>query len=195
MTKIKENITDKQFKLLMATLKGDESIRAARKERLLKTFTVLYYLGIRVNETTQFTNKTITELLKKRKTVIRSHKQNSEKYIYLTDEGYKAFIKIFTDFQNEDDFVFVSERGKNKSSVMNPISVIRDVNTYLKYVFGADTRITSHSFRQTLISNLATAGVNTKIIQNLIGHKSINTTYRYIKTTEIDIMKSLETVR
>jgi len=102
---------------------------------------------------------------------------------------------VFANTQSDDNYVFVSERGKSKTSVMNPISVIRDINSYLKDVFGQDTRITSHSFRQTLISNLATAGVNTKIIQNLIGHKSINTTYRYIKTTEVDIMKSLEMVR
>lgn len=193
MKKIKENITEEQFKLLISSLRGNESIRANRRDRLIKIFSLLYYLGIRINETSQFTNNMINELLLKRKLIIQSHKQDSEKFIYLTSDGFKYLSKVFTDIPNDDNYVFISERGKNNK--MEPISVINDVNKYIKSVFGEDTRITSHSFRQTLISNLATAGVNTKVIQNLIGHKSINTTFRYIKTNEVDIMKSLEMVR
>lgn len=193
MKKVKDNITKEQFNLLISSLKGNESIRANRKDRLIKTFTLLYYLGIRVNEVSQFTNSMILDLLKNRKLVIKSHKQYSEKYIYLTENSYKQLYKIFNKLTNNNNIVFYSERCKN--TTLNPLSLIRDVNSYLKYVFGNDSRITSHSFRQTLISNLATSGVNTKIIQNLIGHRSINTTYRYIKTEEADLIKSLEAVR
>ena len=67
--------------------------------RLVKTFTLLYYLGIRVNETTQFTNNMILELLQNRKIIIKSHKQHSEKYIYLTDVGCKVLSKVFSNTQ------------------------------------------------------------------------------------------------
>lgn len=193
MKKVKDNITKEQFNLLISSLKGNENIRGNRKDRLIKTFTLLYYLGIRVNEVSQFSNSMILDLLKNRKLIIKSHKQYSEKYVYLTENSYKQLYKTFNNLPNNDKIVFYSERCKN--TILNPLSLIRDVNSYLKYVFGKNTRITSHSFRQTLISNLATSGVNTKIIQNLIGHKSINTTYRYIKTEEADLIKSLEAVR
>jgi len=192
--KVKDNITPSQYKLLISSLKGNDNIRENRKERLLRVFVLLYNLGIRVNELSQFTYNKLNDLLDNGKTIITSHKQGSEKYIYITENGKKEIIKIFDSIPYSNDYIFVSERG-NKKNTLNPISMIADVNKYLKFVFGANTRISSHSFRQTLISNLATNGVNTKIIQNLIGHKSINTTYRYIKTTETDIMKSLEMVR
>jgi len=193
MKKIKDNITEEQFKLLISSLKGNDTIRVNRRDRLIKQFNLLYYLGIRVNETTQFTNNMINELLNNKKLIIKSHKQHSEKNVYLSDNGVKQLKKIFTDIPSNDNYVFTSERGTNNQ--MNPLSIVRDVNTYLKTVFGKNTRITSHSFRQTLISNMSSKGINVKIIQNLIGHKSINTTYRYIKTSETDLLSSLELVR
>jgi len=91
--------------------------------------------------------------------------------------------------------MYLLVREGQKKDAMEPSSMIRDVNTYLKSVFGSNTRLTSHSFCQTFISNLATSGINTKIIQNLIGHKSINTTCRYITTSEADLTTALESVR
>lgn len=194
VTKIKENISEQQYKLLLSSLRGNQSIRKTRKDRLLKLFVILYNLGIRVNETSQFTNNMMNELLSKGKLIIESHKQGSEKVVYVTETAKKEIKKIFGDIPNDNKKVFVSERG-SKSTPLEPTAMIRDVNNYLRSVFGSDTRLTSHSFRQTLISNLAINGVNTKVIQNLVGHKSINTTYRYIKSSEADIMAALETAR
>lgn len=194
ISKIKENITEQQYKLLLSSLRGNTSMRKVRKERLLKIFVILYNLGIRVNEVSQFTNNMLNELLDNGKLIIESHKQGSEKIVYLTSKSKKEIKKIFDDIPYNNNYVFVSERG-SKRDTLEPSSMIRDVNSYLKSIFGSNTRLTSHSFRQTLISNLATSGINTKIIQNLIGHKSINTTYRYITTSEADLTSALESVR
>ena len=50
MKRIKDNITKKDFRFLMNFLQSDESIRKVRKDRLQKIFTLLYSLGIRLNE-------------------------------------------------------------------------------------------------------------------------------------------------
>jgi len=194
VSKIKENITEQQYKLLLSSLRGNTSMRKVRKERLLKIFVILYNLGIRVNEVSQFTNNMLNELLDNGKLIIESHKQGSEKIVYLTVKSKKEIKKIFEDVPHNNNYIFVSERG-SKRDTLEPSSMIRDVNSYIKSIFGSNTRLTSHSFRQTLISNLATSGINTKIIQNLIGHKSINTTYRYITTSEADLTSALESVR
>ena len=194
ISKIKENVTEQQYKLLLSSLRGNTSMRKVRKERLLKIFVILYNLGIRVNEVSQFTNNMLNELLDNGKLIIESHKQGSEKIVYLTAKSKKEIKKIFDDIPHNNNYIFVSERG-SKRDTLEPSSMIRDVNSYIKSIFGSNTRLTSHSFRQTLISNLATSGINTKIIQNLIGHKSINTTYRYITTSEADLTSALESVR
>lgn len=192
MKRIKENISPDQFNNLMNHLRGDENIRASRKERLTTIFTILYLAGVRVNEVPQLTDTMLLQLIKDKKLIIKTHKTDSERILYITDQGQKVLKKVFKDLKATDTLLVRSERA---TEVLSKNSVIRDVNTYLKKVFGDDTRITSHSFRQTLITELAQSGVNTKFIQQLIGHKSSNSTLRYVKPSEVDIMDSLKGVR
>jgi len=192
VTKIKDNITSKEYKHLSSYLKVDDSIRTSRRERLLKLFTILHLFGIRVNEATQLTNNMIKELVETKCLKLVAHKQSKEKLIHVSDKGVKLLNKVF-DIQSNDNLLFTSERG-NKNEPLSVNSVIRDVNSYLKKVF-PNKNITSHSFRQTLITELAQKNVNTKIIQELIGHKDISSTYRYIKPSQADITSSLELIR
>ena len=191
--KIKDNITEKEFRFLINFINADTSIRANRRDRLIKLFHLLYYTGLRINETTSLTNRQIKELLQEKKTKIIAHKQRLEKYIFITEKSKKVLEKLFDDIIDDDNYIFTSERG-NKNRPLNPNSVIRDVNSYLKQVFQSKN-ITSHSFRQTIITEMAAHNINTKIIQNLIGHKSISSTYRYIRPSESDLINSLDLVR
>jgi len=95
ISKIKENISENQYKLLLSSLRGNTSMRKVRKERLLKIFVILYNLGIRVNEVSQFTNNMLNELLNNGKLIIESHKQGSEKIVYLTQNSKKRDKKSF----------------------------------------------------------------------------------------------------
>lgn len=192
VTKIKDNITPKEFKHLLNYLKSDDGIRENRKERLNKVFNLLYVLGLRVNELSQVTNNMMIELLTHKQLKLISHKQKLEKMVYITDNGVKTLTKIFSDLEPNENLIFVSERCSKTPLSIN--SMIRDTNSYLKTVF-PHKNITSHSFRQTLITELAQSNINTKVIQTLIGHKDISTTYRYIKPSENDLMNSLEAVR
>jgi site-specific recombinase XerD len=128
--KIKDNINEKEFKHLINYLKADTSIRANRKERLERLFTILYLLGLRVNETTQLTNEKMIEFIETKQTKVKAHKQGIEKFIYLSDNGLKMIKKLFPDLENNDKLIFTSERG-GKNSPMGENSIIRDVNSYL----------------------------------------------------------------
>ncbi|MDP3588890.1 MAG: site-specific integrase [Sulfuricurvum sp.] len=192
--KIKNNISEAEFKKLVSHLKGDENIRANRKERLLSIFHILYFTGMRINEVSQMTNNMLHELIETKKLIVKTHKTKNERVLYITDNGQKVLKKVFGHIDANNQLVIRSERG-NKNNALESPSLIRDANTYIKKVFGEESRITSHSFRQTLITELAMSGVNTKIIQSLIGHKSISSTYRYIKPSEMDIINCLHGVR
>ena len=175
MKRVKDNITNEQFKVLMSHLRGDVSIRENRKQRLHCIFLPLYYTGLRVNETTQFKNSMLLELINTGRLIIKTHKTQSERVLLLTPKGQKVLKIEFEGLKDTEELLIQSERSTKE---LSPNSVIRDVNGYLKRVFGVNTRITSHSFRQTLITELANAGINTKLIQHLIGHNSINSTLR-----------------
>ena len=64
------------------------------------------------------------------------------------------------------------------------------VNKHMQKALG-DRSFTSYSFRQGLITEYASKGVNTRIIQEFIGHRDTKTTMRYIRPTEQDLRESL----
>ncbi len=68
--------------------------------------------------------------------------------------------------------------------------MIDTVNKHIQKSLG-DKSFTSHSFSQGLITDYASKGVNTRIIQEFIGHSDTKTTMRYIRPTENDIKKTL----
>lgn len=193
ITKIKDNISKKQYKHLLAYLKADE-ISNFRKERLLRVFTILYHTGLRANETSQITYLKIKELIETKTTTVIAHKQSLEKRLYITDTAVKELKEIFKDKDLNSDLYIITSIRSNKNTVLNVNSLIGDVNSYLVKVF-PNNRITSHSFRQSIITELAEANINTKVIQSLIGHKSISSTYRYIKPSQEAIANSIDLVR
>jgi len=193
VAKVTELINKREYKQILSFIQNNQSMRKTRKNRLLRVISFLYHTGIRINETKQINNKMMNELLNTGTLIIASHKQGSEKTIYITKSAIKELSSIFGSLEDNNSKLFVSER--NKRTPLEPTAMIRDINSLLKTIFGADTRKTSHSFRKSLISEMAIKGINTKIIQNLIGHKSITTTYNYIRTSDTDIMNALEVVR
>jgi len=188
--RIKENITEVEFKKLMASVRGDESIRANTKSNLLRTFTILYYTGMRLNELQDLRIYHIKELLENETVKITLQKTSSERKLYLTKEFKKQLLKIF-DFEIEDTTNRVISKGanKNKQTAINNIVFIQQVNKFIKNILG--TGYTSHSFRQGLISEFGAKGVNIKIISKFVGHSDVKTTMRYITPTDEDIMMNL----
>jgi len=192
--KIRDNISSKEFQHLLNYTQSDTTISAARKNRLIKVFHLIHIFGIRVNEASQITNNKLLELIANGSAKIIAHKQKKEKIIYATKSAIKILKKVFNPLEANDNFILVSERG-SKTTPLNPNSMIRDINTYLKKVF-PNKNITSHSFRASLISELINdKNISVKIVQQLISHADISTTFRYAKVSEQNIMNSLELVR
>jgi len=48
-----------------------------------------------------------------------------------------------------------------------------------------------HSFRHYAATNMLRAGVNIRIVQEILGHSSIKTTGRYLRTIEQDLQQAV----
>ena len=186
--KIKENITLPEYKKLMAAARGSDTIRENTRTNLLRTFTILYFTGLRLNELQEMRIKHIKELLESGTTKIDLTKTKSERKLYLTPEFKKQLEKLF-DLNKEDIQNRIIAKGSHKRDGINPITFIQQVNKFMKEVLGAG--YTSHSFRQGLITEMGSKSINTKIISKFIGHSDIKTTMRYINPTDNDIVNSL----
>ena len=188
--RIKENITEVEYKKLMTYVRGDERIRENTKLNLLRTFTILFFTGLRVNEVQELKIKDIKKLIDEQSLKITISKTSSERKLYLSNSFKKELLKIF-DLENEDLENRIITKGscKNKKVGINNIVFIQQINSTIKNILGKG--FSSHSFRQGLITEMGSKSINIKIISQFVGHKNVSTTMGYIKPTDDQIINSL----
>jgi integrase len=188
--KIKENITEVEYKKLMSFVRGNETLRENTKLNLLRTFTILFFTGLRLNEVQELKIIDIKNLLQNGNVKIDISKTSTQRKLYLTNSFQKELLKLF-DFTNEDDENRIISKGsnKNKKTSINKIVFIQQVNKIIKEILGEG--FSSHSFRQGLITEMGSKSINIKIISQFVGHKNISTTMGYIKPTDEQIRDAL----
>ncbi|MGB3751451.1 MAG: site-specific integrase [Arcobacteraceae bacterium] len=187
LKRIKESITEVEYKKLINAIRGDESLRANTQQNLLRAFTILYFTGLRLNELQQMNLSHIKELLENAETKLLLPKTKSERKLFAGDEFQKQLKKLFIITADTDLQIKVITKGSNQSKKesIHPLTFIAQVNDVMKNILGAG--YTSHSFRQGLISEMGAKGINAKIISKFIGHSDVKTTMGYIKPTDDDI--------
>jgi len=188
--RIKESIREAEFKRLIIFTKGDEEIKPFTRNRFLKIYTLLYYTGMRVNEVSQLRVAHLRPMLSEGEVKIVTHKQKKERKLFFSEKAVKDIKKLFADDLKSKNDVKLIRKQNNPYSSLSPINLIETVNKHLQRALG-DTSYTSHSFRQGLITEYASKGINTRIIQAFIGHSDTKTTMRYIRPTEQDVRNSM----
>ena len=190
ISRIKENITAVEYKKLMNSVRGNETIRANTKSNMLRTFCILYFTGLRLNELQDLRVSNIRELIENGTTKAVLSKTNSERRLFITDDFKKELTKLF-DLDSEDDLNRVITKGsnKNKRTAINDIVFIGMVNRTIQGILGSS--FSSHCFRRGIITEMGSKSINTKIISKFIGHSSVKTTMGYINPTDTDIVNCL----
>ena len=185
--RIKESITETEYKKLMNAVRGDESLRQTSKTNLLRAFMLLYFTGLRLNEVQNLTLSNIKELLDLGQTKLILSKTSSERKLYAGEAFQKQLRRLFEldRVMDLDSRVIAKGSNKSKKEGISHDVFIKQVNTVMKSILGEG--YTSHSFRQGLITEMGSKGVNVKIISQFIGHSDVKTTMRYIKPTDDDV--------
>ena len=187
---IKESITKEEYKKLLHFTSNDINIKDNSKQNLLRTFTILYFTGLRLNELQQMKLQHIKELLENGVTKLILPKTKSERKLFASKEFKKELKTLFE--QELLNNTNLDKRIITKKSSLSPINsdvFIKQVNSKIKEILG--TGYTSHSFRQGLITQMASKQINTKIISKFIGHSDVKTTMHYIKPTDDDVKEAM----
>ncbi len=185
--RIKESITETEYKKLMNAVRGDEFLRQTSKTNLLRAFMLLYFTGLRLNEVQNLTLSNIKELLDLGQTKLILSKTSSERKLYAGEAFQKQLRRLFEldRVMDLDSRVIAKGSNKSKKEGISHDVFIKQVNAVMKSILGEG--YTSHSFRQGLITEMGAKGVNVKIISQFIGHSDVKTTMRYIKPTDDDV--------
>jgi integrase/recombinase XerD len=152
---------------------------------------VLYACGLRVSE---LTNLKLSNLYLEVGFLKVIGKGNKERMIPIGETAIKhlAFYLHERDqmsniHPDSENIVFLNRRGKQLTRVMIFI-IVKD----LAKKAAIDKKISPHTFRHSFATHLIEGGANLKVIQDLLGHKSIVTTEIY---THMDMSFLRETVQ
>ena len=136
---------------------------------------LFYSSGIRVSE---LCNLKISDLNLDNGFVKVRGKGNRERITMLNKLAVKLIRDYLEERKGNDEYLFLNNRGKKISRQ----SVWKIVKKYSKFS-GIEKNVKPHTFRHTFATHLLSKGLDLRIVQELLGHKSISTTEIY---THID---------
>jgi integrase/recombinase XerC len=107
-------------------------------------------------------------------------KGDKERYVFFSPEAMKA-LEAYLAVRNErigpgtpTDRLFINQRGKRIS-----VSGVRWIfSRYVEHA-GLQKHLHPHALRHSFAAHLVNAGCDVRVVQTLLGHKSIATTQRY----------------
>ena len=185
-TKLPSALSFDDFKKLKEACSVENPYKSARNHI---TLTLLYGLGCRVTELTQFSLVDFSE---------------SEAWLKVTGKGGKERLVPLSNYllqelrvylrqvrphlaNDEESSIIVNDRGKRPSR----IDIWRWLDAWSK-IAGFEKTVSPHQFRHGCATALLDSGADLRSIQKLLGHSSIQTTQVY---TSVSTQKMEDTIK
>ena len=151
-----------------------------RRSQLRVCYTILYYVGLRINEIRHLTHQDIKDALVTSQFTFIHHKTKQAHIHTLSTRALRDLSYI------EEDIKTVFQKYKHKYlfgkvNPMHPKALIRLINNDLRHTCQLkDIRynIKSHSFRIYVISSLLTK-TSVHHVASIIGHNDVRSTLKY----------------
>jgi integrase/recombinase XerC len=150
-------------------------------KRDMALLTLIYCCGLRISEAINLTEKNFVQKDK----IKALGKGKKERILYVLPVGLEL-LAIYKKSCPYDTgvFIFYGNRGKKYQA---PIfqKLIQNIRNFLNL----NNSITPHAFRHSFATELLSNGADLRVIQELLGHKSLKTTQIY---THIDSQRMVE---
>ena len=141
--------------------------------------TVMLRTGMRIGELLNTTPEDIN--LQNRKIHITEECKNSTaRIVYLSDDSVEALHAWLKNRDERKHFVFYTTRSHNMGYAAARVRF----NNHLAKAGLADKGYTLHSLRHTFATEMLNAGMRLEVLQQLLGHTSIEVTRRYARLTD-----------
>ncbi len=116
-------------------------------------------------------------------------KGNKERIIPLNDKVVATLQKYIQKRPEiEIDALFISRLGNR----LSPGSVYHLIKNYLKEAGIKKPKVGVHSLRHTFGASLLNKNINLVVIQELLGHRRLETTRKYLHINSVDLRKAVE---
>lgn len=156
-----------------------------KNKRDFAMFKLMLRSGLRVEEVSNLTLGAID--LKQRRIIVYHGKGSKDRVVYISDDAHDAlvaYLKIRSHFRIKK--VFLVEKGNFKGQPISVRSIQKRIEYYAKKT---GLKVSCHSLRHTMATQLLNAEAQMETIQDLLGHNWITTTQRYCKVSNLKIQK------
>ncbi len=156
-----------------------------KNKRDFAMFKLMLRSGLRVEEVSNLTLGAID--LKQRRIIVYHGKGSKDRVVYISDDAHDAlvaYLKIRSHFRIKK--VFLVEKGNFKGQPISVRGVQKRIEYYAKKT---GLKVSCHSLRHTMATQLLNAEAEVETIQDLLGHNWITTTQRYCKVSNLKIQK------
>ena len=176
----------------------DEQVRVffdgITKKRDRAIFKVMLRCGLRVEETAKLALADLD--FRRRRIFVQNGKGGKGRVVYISDDARDALLAYLRQrAPSRAKRLFLVEKGPYKGQ---PISV-RGIQKRLEYYCRiTGIKISCHQLRHTMATQLLNADAKAESIQDLLGHKMIETTQRYLTVSnqkvKRDFFRAMEVI-
>jgi site-specific recombinase XerD len=181
-----EYLSHEQYTALIDTIKNEKS-KPYYQQRDLMIVELLLKTGLRRAEITGL-NVADVDMSKQKIKVKRKGNYEAEVMIHpKLKEELREYLRIINRKPNEP--LFMSKRGNR----LSPSSIWYLVKSYAKKA-GLNKKVTVHSLRHTFATSLLSEAMPLPYIQKLMGHRSPQTTSRYLHVQDNELSEAFNRV-
>ena len=149
--------------------------------RDLLIFKTLYSTGARVSELVDIK---VNQVISYQKRVLVTGKGDKDRFVYFTPDVVnliKDYIplreELLMNKRKESDSLFLDYMGLNLTARGVYYLIAKRIREA-----GINKKVSPHTFRHTFATHLLNEGADIRVVQELLGHKSISTTQIYTHT-------------
>lgn len=180
-------LTEKEYgRLLKAVRDNATKYFKSRDSAIITTF---LGMGLRLSE---LAGLNIGDINFEDSTIKVKRKGNQERILPVSDDvinAFKRYLKTRKDATNQDP-LFLSKRGKRIANA----SIWHLVKKYLQQAQIEKNRLSPHTLRHTFATTLLKNGENIFTIKELLSHRNLHTTERYLHINNRDLKTAVSKI-
>lgn len=171
-----KHLRDEQVALLLSVVD---------KARDRAIFMLMLRSGLRVAEVANMKLDAID--FRRGRALVQAGKGNKDRVVYVSKDAMKALVEYLQCRpKSRSKHVFLAEKRPCRGQ---PISVRGIQRRMQYYVRKAGLKSSCHHLRHTMATQMLNAGAALSTIQDLLGHRSVTTTQRYCKVSNLKVQK------
>ena len=148
-------------------------------------FMLMLRSGLRVAEVANMKLDAID--FRRGRALVQAGKGNKDRVVYVSKDAMKALGEYLRCRpKSRSKHVFLAEKRPCRGQ---PISVRGIQRRMQYYVRKAGLKSSCHHLRHTMATQMLNAGAALSTIQDLLGHRSVTTTQRYCKVSNLKVQK------